>query len=849
MLIRQPFGGLRGRLAIIGLCLLTAFAVAPAAHAADSVLVGTENVGSPADNQAFPGMAMAYKTTAAATGVATSISVFLAWDSDSTALEFGLYADENGRPTTLLTSGRSEAPIAGTWETVQVPAAEIEAGRTYWIGLLNPATAEGTLKWHDRAAADLTPSEGAFVDLNALPDQWFNGFELSDGPLSGYVSGVATPTEPELAVTPSALSFFSTLGAGNPVPKTLAVSDLAGGALQYTATDNAPWLSVSPQGGTTPADLNVSVDVTDLAPGDYTAEVRIEADAEGAPRIVPVTLTVNAPRTDNGLVGAWAFNEPSGDQARDFSTFNNPGVLAGPVRVPGRFGGGLQFDGLDDWVTVADSDSLDLSHAMTLEAWVKPTATGSAWRTVVLKEQNAQLTYALYANTDQGRPAGHVFTDGDTGLTGPNALPLNEWTHLATTWDGSTLRLFVDAAEVASMPLAAPAVTSAGVLRIGGNGVWAEWFQGIIDEVRVYDRALSPTEIASDRDTAIDPVTDTTAPTTSAATSPEPNAAGWHKAATTVKIEAADDADGSGIAAINYRAGGAQTVAPTTVEGASVEIPVSAEGITEFTYSATDKAGNTGPERVLAVKVDTTAPVVRCDAPDGAWHGTNVTVVCNSDEQGSGLANTSDAVFGLTTTVGEGQESADATTGSRTVCDLAGNCADAAPIAGNKVDRKAPALKLPAAQSVNATSPQGAAVTFDVSATDGADAAPSVTCTPGSGGTLPIGTTTVSCTATDHAGNAATGSFTVKVLGAPEQLVKLTNDMRAMFKLPALSVPLATALQDAAARITQRRPSLACAAMNVFNLAVKLVPTSFLSADRKATLTADATRIRAVIGC
>ncbi len=76
----------------------------------------------------------------------------------------------------------------------------------------------------------------------------------------------------------------------------------------------------------------------------------------------------------------------------------------------GKFGSALSFDGVNDIVTVADSASLDLTTRATLEAWVNPTALGSAWRTVLLKEQPGQLVYALYANNDLSRPSGHLFT-------------------------------------------------------------------------------------------------------------------------------------------------------------------------------------------------------------------------------------------------------------------------------------------------------------------------------------------------------------------------------------------------------------------------------------------------------
>ena len=132
-----------------------------------------------------------------------------------------------------------------------------------------------------------------------------------------------------------------------------------------------------------------------------------------------------------------------------------------------------------------------------------------------------------------------------------------------------------------------------------------------------------------------------------------------------------------------------------------------------------------------------------------------------------------DAAFSLSTSVPAGTENGNASTGTRQVCDAAGNCATAGAIAGNKVDRKAPALSLPAGKTVDATSPAGTSVTFAATASDGADPAPAVRCTPASGSVFAIGTTTVACTATDHVGNATSGSFTVTVRGAKEQLARL----------------------------------------------------------------------------
>ena len=211
----------------------------------------------------------------------------------------------------------------------------------------------------------------------------------------------------------------------------------------------------------------------------------------------------DVPPPTSGLVGAWGFNETTGTTVADVSGNANTGTVTGATRsTAGRFGGALSFDGVNDSVLVADANSLDLRTSMTLSAWVRPT-TGGGWRTVLLKEQPGQLVYALYSSTDNNRPSAHVYTTGDMALGGPSVLPANTWSHLAMTWDGLTSRLYVNGTQVASGALAGTAALSASPLRIGGNSVWGEWFAGLIDEVRIYNRALSGAEIATDRDTAI----------------------------------------------------------------------------------------------------------------------------------------------------------------------------------------------------------------------------------------------------------------------------------------------------------------------------------------------------------
>ena len=250
---------------------------------------------------------------------------------------------------------------------------------------------------------------------------------------------------------------------------------------------------------------------------------------------------------------------------------------------------------------------------------------------------------------------------------------------------------------------------------------------------------------------------------------------------------------------------------------------------------------------------DTVAPVIVCGAADGAWHGENVSIGCTATDEGSGLADAADATFTLSTSVPAGTDNPDAATGIRDVCDTAGNCATAGPIGGNKVDRKAPTLSLPADKTADATAPTGATVTFTPSASDGAHANPTVACTPGTGSVFAIGKSTVACTATDHVGNQAGDSFTVTVLGPKEQLSRLIQGVVSASQLPAaVKTQLLAKLQPVVAGFDPNNPAhrrTACTALRAFTVVLRLLAGHGVPPAQATAWITDADRIRAVIGC
>jgi glucose/arabinose dehydrogenase len=301
----------------------------------------------------------------------------------------------------------------------------------------------------------------------------------------------------------------------------------------------------------------------------------------------------------SGLVAAYGFDEGAGTAVADQSGNANHGATtATSWSAAGRFGGALSFNGTSSYVSVPDSNSLDLTGAATLEAWVRPAALGTtakSWRTVLFKHQSMGMKYALYANNGGSRPVAQLNVGGERNVAGTSQLALNAWTHLAATYDGAVMRMYVNGSQVATKAQTGAMTASTGALRIGGNSVWGEWFSGLIDDVRIYDRALAPAEVQSDMSTPVAPAgpppdpapPDTTPPTVSISAPAAGTTVGGSVAVT------ADAADDRSVAGVQFKLDGANLGAEDT----------------SAPYAATwdTKAGANGPHTLAAVARDAAA--------------------------------------------------------------------------------------------------------------------------------------------------------------------------------------------------------------------------------------------------
>jgi hypothetical protein len=339
------------------------------------------------------------------------------------------------------------------------------------------------------------------------------------------------------------------------------------------------------------------------------------------------------------LVAAYGFDETSGATVTDSSGSGNGGTITGATRVAsGKYGRALSFNGTSNFVSVADAASLHLTNGMSLEAWVNPSilgTTGTDWRTVLLKEQPAGMNYALYANNGSARPTGQVNVGGEKSAAGTSQLSLNTWSHLAATFEGSNLRLYVNGALVSTTAVSGSISPSTGLLKIGGNSSWGEWYGGLIDEVRIYNRALSVSEIQSDMNTPVAGPLDTTAPTApanlTATGSIGSSQLGWSAST-----------DNVGVSSYNIHRGAVAGFTPSAANqiGTSTTTGYSDSGLPAGTYyyrvTAQDAAGNISApsnEASASVTADTIPPSVSITAPaDGSTVSNTVAVSADASD-------------------------------------------------------------------------------------------------------------------------------------------------------------------------------------------------------------------------
>ncbi len=271
-------------------------------------------------------------------------------------------------------------------------------------------------------------------------------------------------------------------------PTTYTVSGSAGAngnispASQIINSGNTATLTVTPNSGYTASASGCggSLVGTTYTTGSITGNCTVTA-----------TFTASA----GGLIASYSMSEGSGVTTADGVGTNN-GTLNNVTWTTGRYGNGLQFNNSGtSYVSLGNSSSLTPSTGLTVMAWVK-TNNNAVSQWIVTKAPGVADPYYIRL---QG--TGNIRFSTKTGATEVpltttgGLIPTGVWKHVAGTWDGTTMRVYIDGIPVSSIAQSGVMTNTSTDVRIGGNTSGNLPFNGTIDDVKIYNYALTQAEI------------------------------------------------------------------------------------------------------------------------------------------------------------------------------------------------------------------------------------------------------------------------------------------------------------------------------------------------------------------
>ena len=356
------------------------------------------------------------------------------------------------------------------------------------------------------------------------------------------------------------------------------------------------------------------------------------------------------PAADPALVAAYAFDEASGATVTDASGRANTGTITGATRMAGHSGSSLSFNGTSNSVSVPDSSSLDLTSAMTLEAWVNPTIV-SDWRTVILKEATGDLAYSLYGASGyagvravdvdrQHRPPGHGGPAGRRVVAPRDDLGRND------------LEAVRRRGPEGVQDLCRTHPVSSGPLKIGGNASGASGSAegsttsgSITAGSRPRRSHVTATHRWVARLRRRRP--DTTPPTVSV-TAP---AAGATVSGASVAVNATA-ADNVGVTGVQFRLDGTTNIGAhdtTSPYGVTWDTTTLTNGTHSLTAVARDAAGNTTTSAAVAVTVSNGPPPPPASGSVAAYGFEEPSGATVTDRSGTGNTGTITGATRITT--------------------------------------------------------------------------------------------------------------------------------------------------------------------------------------------------------
>jgi hypothetical protein len=204
-----------------------------------------------------------------------------------------------------------------------------------------------------------------------------------------------------------------------------------------------------------------------------------------------------------GLVGWWRFDEGAGNIAIDSSGYGNNGTIYGATWTSGKYGNALAFDGVSNYVDVPAASTLFPSNAITIEFWVKIASADINSNAYMGFVGRGSRTNGLQIFKDWGTGRVSLETPGSGILTSTTALAPDVWNHVACVIVSSTsATIYINGQlQGSSGGWLLPTTSMDYSIGRAASGTTNPYFKGTINEVHIYNRALSAIEISSDSQT------------------------------------------------------------------------------------------------------------------------------------------------------------------------------------------------------------------------------------------------------------------------------------------------------------------------------------------------------------
>ena len=438
------------------------------------------------------------------------------WADSQTSPVFSYYDNPEGEMDSLLVGNLDSDPAMELWLNLGTHGMKI-----YKLTPVSHTAPTFSLVSH----TDGQSVEGPEITLTGA------AFDAEDGDIS---STIVWTSHTKSRILGRGSSVTARLGVGSQTLSAIVYDSSGYGAYQVfnltlTPGNAAPSILITePVDGAVfePGPIQLTGQATDPEDGDLSSQITWNSDLDGdlgsgapsaslsvgehllvaevtdsggktAEQIISVTV---APQGVAGLMGYWALDDgaenPASTIALDGSAMGRDGILepatpgAGPRWIEGRLGGAIELDGTDDLVRVAADFQLDELSAFTVVGWIRHGAT-NAFHSIVDKRDQHTDGFDLYLNSSS-----RLFVRiNNAALNGTAVVADGSWHHVAGTYDGSELRLYVDGVLDASLNSSAGVSSTTTDLLIGRNWSGGFLFEGALDDLRLYGRALEPAEI------------------------------------------------------------------------------------------------------------------------------------------------------------------------------------------------------------------------------------------------------------------------------------------------------------------------------------------------------------------